>query len=399
MAKINKKQDVDENVYELAVRRTRLLFERFDKVAVSFSGGKDSTAVLNIARAAAAEAGRLPLDVYTFDEEAIPPETVEYCARVAALPDIRFHWFCIPVAHRNACSTKEPMWYPWAPEDKHRWVRELPPQAITELAGFNRQPHHHVPPLIFPANCGTVCNLLGIRTQESMTRYQSVATKSGFECFTIPEGDAKWMSKAYPIYDWTVDDVWRAPQMFGWDWNRAYDVMEAAGVSRNEARCSPPYGEQPIRRLWSYRVCWPELWDKMTARVHGAATAARYANTELYGIGVADADLPEGKTWQSWTMERLNDLNGKNKGDVAKAIQGALREHQRCYGRSNKIAPPLPDDENDPVSGYCWKLLYPIAAAGGDKFGRQSQKARVRATTTRKKTGLCPLPDYSKKKK
>jgi predicted phosphoadenosine phosphosulfate sulfurtransferase len=389
MARINKKQLVDKSCFDLAVERMALCFERFDKVFVSFSGGKDSTACLNIALEAATLVGKLPLDVVTFDEEAIPPETVEYMERVAARPDIRFHWFCLPVKHRNACSRKQPFWYPWDDNHKDLWVRPLPKLAITDLHGFRKgMGAENCPALLFGPRFGRVCNVMGIRCQESMTRYMSVASKKGFDCFTI-QTDAAWMSKAYPIYDWSVEDVWRAPARFGWDYNHAYDRMESCGVSRMDARCSPPYGEQPIRRLWSYSQCWPELWAKMTQRVHGAATAARYANTELYGVGITSESLPDGTTWKQHTLDTIDKLTGEAKADVAEATANLIRQHTGCYSRSTFTEKPIPDSEPDPVSGMSWKIIHTVAAAGGNKFGRQLQKATTKANKTRKANQLC----------
>jgi predicted phosphoadenosine phosphosulfate sulfurtransferase len=43
------RRPVDADVYTLALERSAYTFEHFDHVAVSFSGGKDSTAVLNVA--------------------------------------------------------------------------------------------------------------------------------------------------------------------------------------------------------------------------------------------------------------------------------------------------------------------------------------------------------------
>src|SRR5678815_1203785 len=107
----------DQSCYDLTRERLAYVFDRFDRVAIGFSGGKDSTVCLNLSLEAAREAGKLPLLVYTFDEEAIPPETVEYLARVSENPEIEFRWYCLPIEHRNACSTTSPHWYPWAPED------------------------------------------------------------------------------------------------------------------------------------------------------------------------------------------------------------------------------------------------------------------------------------------
>ena len=108
MSRVLKKRYQHENVYDAAIKRIHVLYDRFDKVVVAFSGGKDSTVCLNLALEVARERGKLPLDVYFFDEEAVHPETVEYVTRVASNPEIAFKWFCLPVQHRNACSRKEP---------------------------------------------------------------------------------------------------------------------------------------------------------------------------------------------------------------------------------------------------------------------------------------------------
>lgn len=383
MAISGKKTETAENVYEMALARCRAAFDLYDRVVVSFSGGKDSTATMQVALTVAREKNRLPLDVFTFDEEAIPPETVEYMSRVATNPEIRFHWYCLPIEHRNACSRKQPYWYCWAPEDRAVWVRDLPPQAITQPPrGFARQSATGTTPLIWGPQYGTVAILMGIRTQESLTRFRGIAVRRGFDAFRTGYEDAPWLAKVYPIYDWTLDDVWLAPERFGWDYNRAYDVMEQAGLTRTEARCSPPYGEQPIRRLWSYQTCWPELWTKMIARVPGAATAARYANTELYGIGVKEDDCPAGMNWREAVMEGLKRLDDRARREVAEGIRPIFNTHRSFTTQ------PLPDKHPHPVSGFCWKDLYGMVQAGGNKFGRQQQKIYAIALLRRQQAGV-----------
>jgi predicted phosphoadenosine phosphosulfate sulfurtransferase len=404
MAKIHKKAEVEESCYDLAVRRMAQTFQNFDKVVVSFSGGKDSTACLHLALEEARRSNRLPLDVVFFDEECIPPETVEYVERVAANPDIRLLWFCLPLKLGNACSKESPDWYIWNEADREKWVRPLPERAVRTWPTFRRgMGLADFGPTVFGPEHGRVAWVLGIRTQESMTRYQSIATKIGFQCFIIPSTmngqyanviglrkrssgtvPCKWSCKVYPIYDLTTEDVWKAPEILGWDYNKAYDVMRACGLPPLVARCSPTFGDQTNRRLWSYKVCWPKLWAKMVDRVPGAATAARYANTELYGIGVKDSDQLEGKSWRQMTMDRLANLSGNAKIDVGKAIKGALQEHKNIYGKEGLKPTPFPDAEQDPISGYSWKLLHRIAAIGGDKFGRQSQFARKQSNNVRK---------------
>lgn len=384
MAKVNKKQPVDRSTLDLALERFEYLYDTFDSVSISFSGGKDSTAVLNCAIEVATYKKRLPVNVLSFDEEAIPPETVEYMERVRLRDDVFFRWYCIPIEHRNACSTKQPYWYCWAPEDKAIWCRELPDGVITELPGSNRGGIPDYISQILGSEKGTVANCMGIRTQESMTRYRHIATKKGDRAYIMPGiAPVKHVQNVYPIYDWATEDVWLAPDRLGWDYNKAYDVMSKAGIPLSLQRCCPPYGEQPLRGLWRFKQCWPDLWAKMVGRVHGAATAARYANTELYGTAISDSDLPEGMTWRELTMNALAGLQPDSRKEAAEAISSCLSIHKkRGAGR------PMPDDEPDPQSGFCWKTLYIAAKIGGDKFGRQQQKMRNKALQVRAKNGI-----------
>ena len=48
MGKILKKETVDKSVLDLAYERINNAYDQFDTISVSFSGGKDSTACLNL---------------------------------------------------------------------------------------------------------------------------------------------------------------------------------------------------------------------------------------------------------------------------------------------------------------------------------------------------------------
>jgi predicted phosphoadenosine phosphosulfate sulfurtransferase len=119
------------------------------------------------------------------------------------------------------------------------------------------------------------------------------------------------------------------------------------------------------------------------ARVPGAATAARYANTELYAVGVSDEDLPHGLTWRAWTMQTLRGLPADSQREAAAAIRACLISHRtRAGGRA------IPDEQPDPLSGFCWKTLYIAAKVGGNKFNRQMQKMQNVALAERRRRGI-----------
>lgn len=130
---VKQRRHLSVDVWTLACERAATIFDTFDHVAVSFSGGKDSTATLQVALHVAASDPRfsrhLPMRTIFYDEEAVPFETEHYVRRMAQRDDVAIDWLCLPIQHRNACSRKSPYWWPWAPEAEPLWVRPLPPRA------------------------------------------------------------------------------------------------------------------------------------------------------------------------------------------------------------------------------------------------------------------------------
>ena len=251
---------------------------------------------------------------------------------------------------------------------KDVWVRELPSEAITYHPLF--KPYEdNIPKFMqrmYPMSMGSVCILTGVRAQESLRRYTIVMNKRHRNYITVSPDD-KNVWTAHPIYDWQSTDVWHYMSLKRLDYNHFYDVLNRTKLSGNflQQRLCAPLGEEPLRGLWMYKHIDPELYNAMLKRVPGVATAARYANTELYAIALKEP--PKGQTWESYLKLIIASYEVNAGNDVATRINKMIFRHfkQSILG--------LTEQTPDPVSGCSWKFLCQVALRGDFK-GRTQTK-------------------------
>ena len=169
------------------------------------------------------------------------------------------------------------------------------------------------------------------------------------------------MYKAYPIYDWKTEDVWTAPAKFGWDYCEAYDLMEMAGIRPRDQRLAPPYGEQPFRHLWMWKVCFPALWEKMCDRVPGASAGALYSHAPSCTVlgGAASPRICRGSnSCKSVIEEHPAEDAPRHRGPHAPDDQPALQGHAPIR---------LPPTSRIPTPGLSWSLMVKIAEIADTK--------------------------------
>lgn len=127
----------DETVLEASLDRFRYCFQN-GHVCISFSGGKDSTLCVELAIIAAQSLGiTAPVDVVYRDEECVSPETTAFALRMAARPEVRFHW-CI--AHQpiiNIFDRNCPYIWTYDPLlNQSEWMQPMPDIAV-EIPDMN----------------------------------------------------------------------------------------------------------------------------------------------------------------------------------------------------------------------------------------------------------------------
>ena len=111
---------MEQNVYEALQERLRFIFEEFDNIYVSFSGGKDSGLLLNLVLDYKRKyAPERVVGIFHQDFEAQYTVTTEYVERTfeRVKDEMEPYWVCLPMATRTALSSYEMYWYPW--DDKY----------------------------------------------------------------------------------------------------------------------------------------------------------------------------------------------------------------------------------------------------------------------------------------
>ncbi len=334
------RQYTGKNVYEAFQERLELIFQEFDNIFVSFSGGKDSGVLLNMTLDFQKKhyPGKC-IGVFHQDFEAQYTCTTEYVertfARLEREPAVELYWVCLPMATRTCLSSHQMYWYPWDDTRPDIWVRPMPqhPYVINLMRNpFSLYQYRmHQEDLakqfarwyrITHGNKKTVC-LLGMRADESLQRY------SGFLNIKFGYEDQCWITRQFkdtytasPMYDWRTADVWHANALFGYDYNKVYDLFYMAGLKPSQMRVASPFNDAAKETLNYYRVIDPEIWVRLLGRVQGVNFGAIYGKTKA--MGYRTLRLPEGHTWESYTKFLLSTLPARLRNSYIQKFQTSL---------------------------------------------------------------------------
>lgn len=313
---------LNKDVYTSAIERYEYIFTNFERVCISFSNGKDSGVLLNLAIEVARKLNKLPVNILYIDFEAQYKHAIDFTHYTFNRPEVQGWWVCLPIHLRNAVSQFQPHWLCWDETKKDAWVRQIPKNKYV-VSDKNYFPfflegmefEEFVPEFAkwFSQGKKTAC-CVGIRSDESLNRFRTIKSDT-----KITLDNLQWTTKlfpkdnsqiynCYPIYDWRVEDVWRANGKFGWQYNKIYDIMHLAGVSLSKQRLCQPYGDDQRQGLYLFKILEPETWAKVVNRVEGANFGNRYTENDRTTLGNYKVNLPKGHTYESYAKFLLSTM-------------------------------------------------------------------------------------------
>lgn len=322
------KKYLEKNVLDAAIERLEIVFQQFDNVYFSVSGGKDSSVMVQLANQVAARLNK-KFDVLFVDLEAQYRYTVEHIEELKQLPQIRdFYHIALPIALRNAVSVLQPKWICWEEESKHLWVRDMPKDCINikncPFPWFKKGEEFEEFILQFATwyqekYGGKVACGVGIRTDESLNRFRTIALQDKKLTFE----NYHWTTKLkinekhidvynfYPIYDWTADDIWGAVSRLDLKFNYIYELMYKNGLSIYEQRLCQPYGDDQKNGLDQFKALEYDTWGKVLNRVNGVNFGNIYCKTTA--LGNIKSCKPDFMTWQEYTVFLMESIEIYNR--------------------------------------------------------------------------------------
>jgi len=284
--------------------RISYLFDNYDTLQLSFSGGKDSTALFHLINAEATKRGR-KFYLYFQDQEAEYRGTIDLVEWAMSQPNVLPLWYQVPIFMTNAASHQQLFLFAWGEGEK--WVREKHPRAIHQINEKYPKRFHKFNLWVGQQlrKKGEKCvSIIGLRAEESPDRH--------FVMFG-EDSDLFWLrrkhepNKAYPIIDWSYTDVWKYLIESGAKYNNIYDKMYMLGGSLRYFRVSNLVHEKAFRCLTDLQELEPETYELLEQRLQGVHSAAIYGKERLvYSI----KELPENfATWKEYKDYLLANIH------------------------------------------------------------------------------------------
>lgn len=301
------KEYTDKTVLEASRERISYIFDEFDNIIVSISGGKDSTVLCHLALQEARKRGR-KIGIFFLDEEVVYRNTVEQVEYLMSLypENTNRFWLQIPFNLTNSTSFADGQVKCWEQSKKKLWMHPRKKENIltktwsheTKIADKNKGFGFYDVLYNFELSFENTAFLVGLRADESLNRYRTMVKHKGYK-------DIYWSTKRagtnytfYPIYDWGFHDVWKYIGEQKIRYHKYYDFAYKKGKHINEIRVSSLTHEKSFKSIQDLPEFEFDTYEKLLKRIKGISFAQETAkDKKMFKVQT----LPKNyKTWREY---------------------------------------------------------------------------------------------------
>lgn len=332
----------NKTVLEAAQERISYIFDEFENIIVSISGGKDSTVLAHLSLVEAHKRGR-KVGLFFLDEEAVYQSTIDQVLYLMNLYPENTTRLMLQVEFNltNSTSLDDSQLKAWEPGKGELWIHKKKRFGIQHKPwdeahekqntknglGFyevleNWENTHH-----------NTAFLVGIRAVESMNRWRAVSRTPNYK-------NVRWCTKKhngnytfYPLYDWGFNDIWKYLAVNKIRYSKIYDYMYRKGMKLPDMRVSSLIHEKAYKSLVELPEFEPHTYDRLVKRLKGVTIGNLYGKDKKM---LRVQKLPKNfKTWRSYRdflLKTYPDINRKEifEKRFSKQFDCEYVAHQQC---------------------------------------------------------------------
>lgn len=307
-------QSYNQKKTVLAAARERIafIFDHFESIICSISGGKDSGVLAYLALLEAKKRGR-KIGLFFLDEEVLYQSSVDQVEYLMELfpENVNKLWLQIEFRLTNATSFEEGQLICWEAGKHKDWMRAKKPFAIQHrmwaledqtVRDKNKGFGFYDVIENFERCYTNTAFLVGLRAAgESPNRWRAVVKNP----VDIGGKRVYWGTKKganfalYPIYDWNFHDVWKYIYDEKLRYSKIYDYQFKKGYPISEMRVSSLIHERSFKSICDLPEFEPKTYAKLQKRIKGISLAQEAGrNAKLFRC----QKLP--KNFKSWIAYR-----------------------------------------------------------------------------------------------
>ena len=276
----------DRDLLTATQERVAFIFDHFEDIKVSISGGKDSTVLAHLMLSEARRRNRR-VSIFFLDEEVMYQSSVDqvtYIMEEMSPDNVIPLWLQVEFHLTNATSMSEWQLVAWEAGKHEIWMRPKKPYAIkfppwdrkTQTVANKTKGFGFYDVIDNFEACYTgAAFTVGLRATESINRWRAVAKNpvliDGQPVYWATAADAN--VQMYPLYDWNFHDVWKYIYDHKLRYSKIYDYQFRIGMPINEMRVSSLIHERSFKSLVELPEFEPRTYNRLLKRIQGISFA------------------------------------------------------------------------------------------------------------------------------